>query len=125
MQLHDLTPIEQLEAICDTLRNPKLPGQELNRLLMCRQAWRQDRGLPTSARRAFEQLTKHIPNATPKNTQATAPTQDADPRQVDISEVIKGKETPAQAEAILSSGEKLHHATKERLERLVAAKKGA
>ena len=98
--INDYTPLEQLEILSKAIGNPNLPHQQLHRLLQCRQAWKKDRGLPATAKRAMEALLKFVPVKTDKEE--------------------KRDSSVEEAQARLASGEKLHHATKARLERLVA-----
>jgi len=88
------TPQGQLDLIAAVLTNPRMPLQSLNRLLQSRMAWRADRGLPPTFRRALLQLSEYLPaqdqpepiKAKPKpklrvqvdQTQASAVTQPAD-----------------------------------------------
>ncbi len=53
------TPDKQLWLLCSVLGNPKLPRQQLNRLLQCRMAWRADKGLPPTFRRALQSLSDY------------------------------------------------------------------
>ena len=47
------TPAQQLDMLCRVIGNPALPLQQLNRVLQCRMAWRRDKGLPPTYRRAL------------------------------------------------------------------------
>jgi len=65
--IHDVsTPELQLSLLCLVMGNPSLPRQQLNRILQARMAWRPERGLPPTFRRALQQLAEHTPPAPAK-----------------------------------------------------------
>ena len=68
VETHDIkTPTGQLALLCLVLGNPDLPRQQLNRILQCRMAWRKDKGLPPTYRRALMALSEFAPKPKPKN----------------------------------------------------------
>ena len=58
------TPETQLALLCQVIGNPALPLQQLNRVLQCRMAWRKDKGLPPTYRRALLALAVYLPQDT-------------------------------------------------------------
>jgi hypothetical protein len=114
MDLTKITPIDQLAIVARAIGNPDLPGQQLQRLLMIRQSWNKARGLPPSARRAFESVLKFAPMPEAAPVAAVEAPKAAAPVQAPMNAIEEARHR-------LATEDKMHHATRKRLEAIVEA----